>query len=85
LQGKSVVADAVFRVAFFKVLSDHYGHRHDCLQQAIEVSASDEAKALENAQRRFAELAGVARWELRADYARAERLPPPKRTARLRP
>jgi len=69
------MTDPSFRVTFFKVLVDHYGHRHDCVQRAIELAADDEATALEKARKRFAELSEVPRWELRADYALTERLP----------
>ena len=69
----------VFRVSFFKVLYDHYGRRHDCLQRALEISASDETAAMKTAKQQFAELSGIPTWSLWADYAKVELLPHRKR------
>jgi hypothetical protein len=69
----------VFRVSFFKVLHDHYGRRHDCLQRALEISAADEAAAMKTAKQQFAELSGIPEWNLWADYAKVELLAHRKR------
>lgn len=65
----------VFKVSFFKVLYDHYGRRHDCLQRALEISAAGETAAMRTAKQQFAELSGIPEWNLWADYANVEWLP----------
>jgi hypothetical protein len=75
--------DYVYRVAFFKRLTDSTGHPVSPCQGAVEVRASSEARAIELARLRFAELSGVSVWSLRADYEKVELLSTRKRVSNL--
>ena len=65
----------IYRVSFFKRLTDSRGHPVDACQGAVEISASSEDRAVEVARLKFAELEDVSIWSLRADYEKAELLP----------
>ena len=71
--------DPVYRVSFFKRLIDSSGHQADPCQGIVEVHASCADSAIETARPRFAELADVNGWWLRADYEKVELLPLRKR------
>jgi hypothetical protein len=73
----------IYRVSFFKQLTDSAGHPVDACQGAVEVSAASEDRAIEMARAKFAELEDVTIWSLRADYEKAEPLPGRKRTSPL--
>jgi hypothetical protein len=73
--------EIVYRVSFFKTLFDSTGHRADPCQGTVEVRAENRDDALENARQRFAELKGITRWSLYADYHVVEELPARKRTS----
>jgi hypothetical protein len=75
--------DHVYRVAFFKRLTDSTGHPVSPCQGAVEVRASSEDCAIELARQRFAELSGVGAWSFRADYEKVELLPTRKRVSNL--
>lgn len=73
--------DSIYRVSFFKKLTDSTGHPASPCQGTIDVRASCEEVAIESARRQFAELADVAGWWLRADYEEVELLPARKRAS----
>jgi hypothetical protein len=73
--------DHVYRIAFFKRLTDSTGHPANPCQGVVEVRASSEDRAIELARRRFAELAGVSTWSFRADYETIELLSSRKRVS----
>jgi hypothetical protein len=73
--------EIIYRVSFFKTLFDSTGHRADPCQGTLEVRAESRDDALENAKQRFAELKGITRWSLYADYHVIEELPARKRTS----
>ncbi len=62
----------IYRVSFFKRLTDSTGHPSDVCQGTVEVDGDRKARALDAARRRFAELKDVVAWTLRADYAKVE-------------
>lgn len=64
----------IYRVSFFKNLTDSTGHTVDACQGVIEVHAPNEERAIDEARIEFAELKQVITWRLRADYAKVERL-----------
>ncbi len=72
----------VYRVSFFKRLLDSTGHRTDACQGIVEVRGATRDDAVEHARHRFAELKGITRWSLYADYDEVEELPARKRTSR---
>ena len=74
--------DQIYRVTFFKNLSDSYGHSVDACQGAVDVHAPNENRAIELARRRFAELKDVENWSLRADYEKVELLASRKRLSK---
>ncbi len=65
---------AIFRVYFYKTVSDSTGHCHKCCQGAMEVVAGSEQEAIELASRRFAELNRTSVWSQRADSVKTELL-----------
>jgi hypothetical protein len=71
----------IYRVSFFKRLTDSNGHPVDACQGAVEVSASSEDRAVNMARLKFAELEDISIWSLRADYEKAELLPARKRAS----
>jgi hypothetical protein len=71
--------DQVYRVSFFKRLTDSNGHPFDPCQGVVEVRAPSEGCAIEQARLRFAELSEVGEWSLRADYEKVELLASRKR------
>ena len=71
----------IYRVSFFKQLTDSTGHPFDACQGAVEVRASSQDRAIELARQMFAELKDVGDWLLRADYEKAELLPSRKRVS----
>jgi hypothetical protein len=73
----------IYRVSFFKRLTDSTGHPVDACQGTVEVNASGKDRAIKVARAKFAELGDVAIWSMRADYARAEALPGRKRPSSL--
>jgi hypothetical protein len=75
--------EQIYRVSFFKKLTDSTGHPVDACQGSVEVSAPTENRAIEVARLRFAELKDVSIWSLRADYEKAKRLPGRERTSSL--
>jgi hypothetical protein len=75
--------EQIYRVSFFKRLTDSTGHPADACQGAVEVSAPAEGRAIEVARLKFAECADVSLWSMRADYETAELLPGRKRASSL--
>jgi hypothetical protein len=71
----------IYRVSFFKKLTDSTGHPVDACQGTVEVQASSEDSAIGVARRAFAELKDVGEWSLRADYEAMEFLPERKRVS----
>ena len=76
---------SAYRVRFFKTLEDSTGHSHECCQGEVEVQADDDPGAIVMARRRFAELAHIADWSLRADYETVQCLPTRKRASGAAP
>jgi hypothetical protein len=72
----------VYRVSFFKTLCDSTGHRADPCQGIVEVLGATRDDAVEHARHRFAELKGITRWSLYADYDVVEELPLRRRTSK---
>jgi hypothetical protein len=64
----------IYRVSFFKRLTDSTGHPVDACQGTVEVNASSEDCAIKLARAKFAELEDVAILSLRADYEKTELL-----------
>jgi hypothetical protein len=73
--------EQIYRVSFFKKLTDSNGHPVDAWQGAVEVCAANPDGAIELARPRFAELKDVGTWTLRADYQRVELLAVRKRVS----
>jgi hypothetical protein len=73
--------ERIYRVSFFKTLTDSTGHPVDACQGAVEVRATSQGRAIELARLRFAELKDVSVWSMRADYEKAELLPARKRVS----
>ena len=71
----------IYRVSFFKRLTDSTGRPVDACQGAVEVSASSEGRAVNMARLKFAELEDVSIWSLRADYEKTELLSARKRAS----
>jgi len=71
--------EQIYRVSFFKSLTDSYGRSVDACQGTVEVRAPSEARAIELARQRFAELKDVGIWSMRADYEKVELLASRKR------
>lgn len=80
LMGK--VVGKVYRVRFFKTLFDSTGHRADPCQGTLEVRGVTRDDAVRQARHRFAELKGITRRSLYADFDVVEELPARKRTSR---
>jgi hypothetical protein len=74
----------IYRVSFFKKLTDSNGHPVDAWQGAVEVRAPSPDGAVELARPRFAEIKDVGTWTLRADYETVELLASRKRVS-MRP
>ncbi len=74
--------DPIYRVSFFKKLVDSNGHPVDACQGIVEVHSPDPESAVHGARRKFATLAKVNDWSLRADYEVVEMLPARKRASR---
>jgi hypothetical protein len=74
--------EPIYRVSFFKTLANSTGHTVDACQGIVEVHASSQERAINEARTEFAELKEVASWWLRADYAKAELLPARRRVIR---
>ena len=55
----------MYRVSFFKKLTDSTGHPVDAWQGAVEVRAPSRDGAVELARPRFAEIKDVGTWTLR--------------------
>ena len=64
----------IYRVSFFKTLTDSTGHPVDACQGVIEVRAPTKDRAIRLAENAFANSKDVLRWSLRADYETVERL-----------
>jgi hypothetical protein len=64
----------IYRVSFFKKLTDSTGHPVDACQGTVEVRAPTQDCAIDLARHRFAALKDVGSWSLRADYETAELL-----------
>ena len=71
--------EQIYRVSFFKNLTDNYGRSVDACQGTVEVRAASEARAIELARQRFAELKDIGIWSMRADYEKVELLASRKR------
>jgi hypothetical protein len=65
----------IYRVSFFKTVTDSTGHPFDAQQGAVEVHAENSEHAIEVARLKFAMQKRVTTWTLRADYEQAELLP----------
>ena len=65
----------VYRVNFFKTVTDSTGHRFDAHQGAVEVLAENSDSAIKVARLEFAKQKRVTEWTMRADYEQAELLP----------
>jgi hypothetical protein len=75
--------DHIYRITFFKRLTDSTGHPANPCQGVVEVKAPNGDRAIELARQRFAELAGVSTWSFRADYEKIKLLPRRKRVSNL--
>jgi hypothetical protein len=75
----------VYRVNFFKKLTDSTGHPVDACQGMVQVRALDQWRALEAARIKFAEVKDVRVWWLRADYESVEVLPDGRRISNSAP
>ena len=64
----------IYRVAFYKRLVDSNGHPVDACQAVLDVCGPNKERAIRDASLRFAELSGVGRWSLRADYETVQAL-----------
>ncbi len=73
--------EQIYRVSFFKNLTDSYGRPVDACQGSVEVRAPGQGRAIELARQRFAELKDVEVWSLRADYEKVELLASRKRAS----
>jgi hypothetical protein len=62
----------LYRVSFFKRLTDSTGHPVDVPQGSVEVHGDRKSRAVRAARQRFAELKSVRTWTLRADYENVE-------------
>ena len=71
----------IYRVSFFKQLTDSAGHPFDACQGTVEVRAPSRDSAIELARKMFAELKDVSDWSLRADCEKVELLPSRKRVS----
>ncbi len=60
--------EQTYPVAFYKRLVDSNSHPGDACQAVFELRAPNKERAITDARLRFAELNGVGRWSLRADY-----------------
>jgi hypothetical protein len=77
--------DPVYRVCFFKKLTDSTGHPVEACQGMVEVHAIDVDDAVELGRKKFAEFAHVRDWLMRADYETVEILRGRTRLTQLRP
>ena len=66
--------ERIYRVAFYKRLVDSNGHPVDACQAVLDVRGPNKERAIRDARLRFAELSGVGRWSLRADYETVQAL-----------
>jgi hypothetical protein len=74
--------EPIYRVSFFKKLTNSNGHLFDVSQGAVEVHACSSERAVEAARARFAEINHDRSWNMRADYEKVEFLPARKRISR---
>jgi hypothetical protein len=65
----------LYRVSFFKRLTDSTGHQVDAIQGVVEVEGSRKSRAILSARRKFTKIKGVQSWSLRADYERVDVIP----------
>jgi hypothetical protein len=72
----------IYRVSFFKKLTNSTGHLFDVCQGAVEVHTCSPERAVEAARVRFAEINHDRSWNVRADYEKIEFLPTRKRISR---
>ena len=75
--------EQIYRMSFYKRLTDSTGHPVDACQGAVEVKAPAEDRAIEVARLKFAECADIDLWSMRAAYETAELLPSRKRASSL--
>ena len=73
--------EKIYRVSFFKSLTDSTGHLFKPCQGTVEVHAPNESRAIAIARQRFAEREDVGVWSLRADYEKVEVLSDRKRVS----
>ena len=73
--------EQIYRVSFFKNLTDSYGRSVDACQGAVEVRAPCQGRAIELARQRFAELNDVGVWSMLADCEKVELLASRKRAS----
>lgn len=64
--------ERTYHVRFYKKLLSSNGHQFEPLQADVEVRALDRAEAIELGREKFAAIAGVQHWSLRADYEKVE-------------
>ena len=64
----------IYRVDFFKQVTDSTGHPFEAHQGTIEIDAIDQGQAIALAREKFAEAKDVPVWWLRADYEKVEPL-----------
>jgi hypothetical protein len=62
----------LYRVSFFKRLTDSTGHQFDAIQGAVEVEGYRKSRAILSARRKFTKMKDVQSWSLRADYERVD-------------
>jgi hypothetical protein len=62
----------LYRVSFFKRLTDSTGHEVDAIQGAVEVEGHQKSRAILSAQSKFAKMKDVQSWSLRADHVRVD-------------
>jgi hypothetical protein len=71
---EATMTKQIYRVSFFKTLTDSTGHPVDACQGVIEVRAPTKDRAIRLAENAFANSKDVLKWSLRADYETVERL-----------
>ena len=74
--------DPVYRIDFFKVLSDSTGHQFAPCQGTIEVHACNSEEAVQLAKAMFARQKSIPAWHFHADYLEASLLPRGRRALR---
>jgi hypothetical protein len=64
--------DRIYRICFFKKLVDSTGHPVDACQGDLQIRASAQERAIEDARLLFAKRRDIRHWSLHADYETVE-------------